>query len=1103
MRAGRIVLALGIGWWLVCAAGVAQAEVEMEWVRVGDPGNTGEWSGSGYGGWGVARLCGAVDYEYRIGKYEVTNAQYCEFLNAVASVDDPNQLFAHLAAAPENDTIGIYRSGTLGDYTYTLRPGREDHPVTFVTFLSAARFANWLHNGQPVGAQDETTTEDGAYDMSLGDDVVRKPGAQVFLPSEDEWYKAAFYDASRHDYWLYPTQTDDEPTFEAPPGTDLVNGSANHGLYGIIVPSTNTVPVGSYTYKPTTSPYGAHDQMGNVREWTETLMRPGSTDRNTRGGGYNSIYIEWSWSVSRVGAAPSNRYPSLGIRVASLVDGGVCGDGDLNYGEFCDDGNQISGDGCSAGCVVEYCGDGILQLGIGETCDDGNRMDGDWCDSNCQRESWFCGDGILREDLGEVCDDGNTVDGDGCAGDCSGVISLDWAIVGDVGNSAEWSGLAGGGSGPSRACGAVDYIYKISATEVTNLEYCSFLNAVAADDPNDLYFWAMAGGIATDVGGIERHGVSGSYTYTLRPGREHRPVSMVNFFDALRFANWLHNGQPVGAQDATTTEDGAYDMSLGNVVVRKPDAQAFLTSEDEWYKAAYYDPAISGYWLYATQSDDPPKPEDPPGTDMADGSANFAFLGYVDPVYFATEVGAYTFKPSTSAWGTWDQAGNMWEWTETDMAGGTGETRNIRGGSFDCDVLPCLRANYRTMGTAGSHYSAIGFRVGAAYESNCGDGFQDPEEECDDGNFASGDGCNSLCIIEFCGDGITQPLLDEACDDGNTISGDGCTYDCLIEACGDGITQPETGELCDDGNTIGGDGCDANCLTEVCGNGALQPAIGEACDDGNLMDGDGCNAYCEIEYCGDGILQEGIGEQCEDGNTIGGDGCDGDCIWEVCGNGVHQPEAGETCDDGNTIDDDGCSASCDLELCGDGIVQAGIGEQCDDANTVGGDGCDSDCIEEICGNGVTQFDAGEECDDGNTINGDGCDGSCQYEGYVCASHVDCVLHNNNVCEWDACNLEIHICHEPISMIFGDICGSDFSVPPNGVVNLTDVLCTLNAFGLGNLVNCPNADVAIVSASECPQGNGVVNLTDILKVLDAFGTPVSPTAILFCDCPANP
>jgi hypothetical protein len=60
------------------------------------------------------------------------------------------------------------------------------------------------------------------------------------------------------------------------------------------------------------------------------------------------------------------------------------------------------------------------------------------------------------------------------------------------------------------------------------------------------------------------------------------PVNFVSWYDCLRFANWLHNGQPTGAQDSTTTEDGAYDLSLGSSVVRKAGATAFLTSEDEW-----------------------------------------------------------------------------------------------------------------------------------------------------------------------------------------------------------------------------------------------------------------------------------------------------------------------------------------------------------------------------------------------------------------------------------------------------------------------------------------------------------------------------------------
>jgi cysteine-rich repeat protein len=70
--------------------------------------------------------------------------------------------------------------------------------------------------------------------------------------------------------------------------------------------------------------------------------------------------------------------------------GGSCGDGVLNVGEECDDGNTDDEDGCSSTCVEEYCGDGVLQSGMGEECDDGNTDDGDGCSSNCKEEDQSC-----------------------------------------------------------------------------------------------------------------------------------------------------------------------------------------------------------------------------------------------------------------------------------------------------------------------------------------------------------------------------------------------------------------------------------------------------------------------------------------------------------------------------------------------------------------------------------------------------------------------------------------------------------------------------------------------------------------------------------------
>ena len=105
---------------------------------------------------------------------------------------------------------------------------------------------------------------------------------------------------------------------------------------------------------------------------------------------------------------------------------------------------------------------------------------------------------------------------------------------------------------------------------------------------------------------------------------------------------------------------------------------------------------------------------------------------------------------------------------------------------------------------------------GACLSSRCGDGRQDADELCDDGNAADGDGCARDCRSdETCGNGIRD--AGEGCDDGDTTDGDGCQGDCTLPGCGDGIVDPA--EACDDGNLASGDGCAGNCVsTEACGN---------------------------------------------------------------------------------------------------------------------------------------------------------------------------------------------------------------------------------------------------------------------------------------------
>ncbi len=102
--------------------------VSITTLSVGDLGNAGELSGGPSGGYGPYRICGAVDYTYNIGKYEVTAGQYSEFLNAVAKTDtyglyNPS-MWSHIYYASK-----IQRTGEPGSYTYSVAADYANRPV--------------------------------------------------------------------------------------------------------------------------------------------------------------------------------------------------------------------------------------------------------------------------------------------------------------------------------------------------------------------------------------------------------------------------------------------------------------------------------------------------------------------------------------------------------------------------------------------------------------------------------------------------------------------------------------------------------------------------------------------------------------------------------------------------------------------------------------------------------------------------------------------------------------------------------------------------------------------------------------------------------------
>ncbi len=323
----RLAAALGIAGAIVLGSAAGVQAVDIETVGVGDPGNAGEWSGETYGGSGPDRICGAVDYLYRIGRFEVTAGQYTEFLNAVA--DDDTYGLYNTSMWTHERGCKIERTGSSPDYSYSVGAEWADRPVNFVSWGDAARLANWLRNGQPRGAQGLTTTEDGSYYLNGATSdaalmaVLREEDATWVIPSEDEWYKAAYHyrDGMSGNYYDYPTQSDTAPTAEIPPGTDMANGSANYYSGGFVDPTHYSTEVGAYDTKPSDSPYGTFAQGGNVWEWNEAVLHGvlyGSY-RGLRGGSF--LTDDGTLRAATRGGilAPASELDNVGFRVAEVT----------------------------------------------------------------------------------------------------------------------------------------------------------------------------------------------------------------------------------------------------------------------------------------------------------------------------------------------------------------------------------------------------------------------------------------------------------------------------------------------------------------------------------------------------------------------------------------------------------------------------------------------------------------------------------------------------------------------------------------------------------------------------------------------------------------
>ena len=298
-RGGNVGCKVGLAAMalLATAGGVARSQAavvsfgsganafNMEFVTIGNPGNAADTTGA-------PNSAGAVGYTYGIGKFEVSEDM----------IEKYNALNPGLQIS--KDTRG------------------SNKPATSVTWNEAARFVHWLNTSTGNQAAYKFTTSgvndnialwqdgDAGYDVN---NKYRNSLAKYFLPSYNEWYKAAYYDPSNSTYYNFATGSDTAPTSVASGTGTGVNGN-NEAVYEDRPPADVNLAGGF-------SPYGVMGLGGNVREWQESSSdlanNSGSSSRVFRGGGW----ADSSSNLSSSSLHPGNPFDgngALGFRVASL-----------------------------------------------------------------------------------------------------------------------------------------------------------------------------------------------------------------------------------------------------------------------------------------------------------------------------------------------------------------------------------------------------------------------------------------------------------------------------------------------------------------------------------------------------------------------------------------------------------------------------------------------------------------------------------------------------------------------------------------------------------------------------------------------------------------
>ncbi len=733
-----------------------------------------------------------------------------------------------------------------------------------------------------------------------------------------------------------------------------------------------------------------------------------------------------------------------------------CGNGVLEwpFGEVCDDGNRVTGDGCRADCLsVEICGDRIVDPEIGEACDDGNTVDGDGCSADCSSDE-TCGNGTV--DPGEVCDDGNRMSGDGCRADCQSA-----EVCGD--GITDWQAgelCDDGNDDPLDGC--VDCLLPgCGDGHVQPPEQCD--DGWASDTCTSLCTISSCGdGIVNPVAGEQCDPV-------LDP--ECDPVTCQLPSACIDPSSCLY---AMTSSDSSPTDgNAAVRLQIGNGS-SEPVSLAGLTARywftKECASCAY---AADCHWAQLNCANVSRAITDvTPAHPTANAYLEVSFGSNVVLQPGAT-TGTTDLGLHDAGWSTMDETNDYSHFLATSLTVNQNVTLYVNG-----DLV-------------------WGIEPGGSF-TLCGDGVVGPGEACDDAGYSPT--CDPDCTAVACPDGTLNRAAGEICDDG--AASPTCTDQCTPSFCGDGIVNPAAGEVCDvalsptcrqpncDGFEPGlgcanGDVCvkvqnvvedvptdvDVKPNLLIVNNGPVSVPLDELTvrywfthdSDPNwptLLDDcfytsapggcavvatsvqplapelSGANAVYEVAFATSAELSPGgateVKLRLRKESWPPFDEADdysyqstpqyadnvritlyrnGELLWGYepgptlyCGDGSVEPP--EVCDDGGNSPN--CDWDCTPAVCGDGVTNPAAGEICDDGNTrdeaaCPGGGpecltCSSDCQTEVwlsnqdaCGDG--QVSGTEICDDGNDIDETTCDygtPSCTLCSSDCSTPLDLV-----------------------------------------------------------------------------------------------------------------